>query len=57
MMTVASRSFYHAYNRRDLTAMMAEIADDVFYEDLVRRGKRIPAPAAFSVIDSAALLR
>lgn len=28
--------FYHAFNNRDLDAMMAEFADDVFYEDLVR---------------------
>jgi len=27
--------FYHAFNNRDLDAMMAEFADDVFYEDLV----------------------
>lgn len=27
--------FYHAFNRRDLEAMMAEMAEDVYYEDLV----------------------
>ena len=48
LLLAVSLSFYHAYNRRDLPAMMAEIADDVFYEDLVRRGTDHPRAASSS---------